>query len=210
MLTAGLCCLQVAKKFVAGFGSLAALKPSESLCAVVPVAAYRGCWARWGRCASWPGGTTSCTAWRCWLRCWACSSWACFSSLCPQSSATSFSTPLDEDIETPPLCVRFVSHKNWCMSYWWWKSIVSAIFSSRTVEIKSANHVDLILNKYSITNSLSNTTFAYCSSSFDSKLSVNQRISSFVLTYQRIMVVRWMTLDANSSLPYFLSYIFGQ
>lgn len=46
---------------------------------------------RWGRGVSWPGGTTGCTVWCCWLLYWGCSS-----SLCPQSSATSSSTLLDE------------------------------------------------------------------------------------------------------------------
>lgn len=69
---------------------------SESLCAVVPAPACRGCWALWGQCASWPGGTTSCTVWCCWLLCWVCSSWLCSFSPYPQSSAISSSTLLDE------------------------------------------------------------------------------------------------------------------
>lgn len=94
----------------------------KSLCAVVPAPACRGCWARWGRCVSWPGGTTSCTALCCWPSCWSYSSWFCSSSLCPQSSATSSSTLLGrttymQSWHTHDHCMSlFVPHRSCCMS----------------------------------------------------------------------------------------------
>lgn len=94
---------------------------------------------------SWPGGTTSCTVWCCWMLYWACSYWLCSSSICPQSSATSSSTLLDET--TVCLCAIVYAlciPQEVLYILLMLQLSVLPIFFSGVVKIKTAKHVDLI------------------------------------------------------------------